>query len=417
YPQDAAPQAEAATTTDFCDVASGPPVSVASWDATGSLILTSPTSQLGIPYRVEMETGSLSLDDTLPRCYVDGSCNTSPSGAWQYEIVSGMTARDVLLRATDGGEVRSLLPEDEVVFDDLSAFWRLGTDILEIRYNRFEFGQSEGRTTRFVRTYDPNTGQLSDAVELASSPGLAINELPTQVLAVQPVARDWVLASVPFGPEHLPGNTRFYLVNEAAGIVDYFARPAGPDGLQYQWRPDGKAFYYTEPGTGTWYAFDTDTAQHRIETAQHRLLGSLPGRVWSRDARLRAGTYTAEPVEAAQRRTAGIPLLRFAVWDADTDALRRYCLDGLASLNDGALVWSPDGRYITFSGTLRESLFDTRPTPIPDTTPTPIYGLVSTEPQYQAGQPRLLVLDVMTGELAQVATGDYIPVNWTEATP
>ncbi len=136
--------------------------------------------------------------------------------------------------------------------------------------------------------------------------------------------------------------TKYYIVDTTTGTFDYFARiDNSSDALTFVWHPLGKTLYYRYPSGTQWLVYDP-------ATHTQRLLGDLPGGVWSRDGRYRAQGFALPPDQVQDRRDAGQSIPSIRVWDSVSGLTRLYCTPALLRLLRHALYWSPDNRYLAY---------------------------------------------------------------------
>ncbi len=297
---------------------------------TGRLFVTHADSD--VMWVLEPESGTLYLDETLPRCGISLSCNFSFDGNWI------LTDTGELAVSRPDGSARQVLFREEEREYGRSATW-IGLHTLEYSYLTFD-PQRSINEIELVQRYDPAASE-QPAPQEPRFPRYDVNGLPTDVLAVQPgLSNRYALVSTSFNTGSGTGY-RFYIYDSETGEALYFARFADPRGVEAFWHPLGTLLFYRFSGFEDWYVFDP-------ALREHRLLGNLPNGQLSRDGRYWVSSF-ALPFDAAQARLdAGQPVPGLQIWDSATGLTRRYCFPGTAGFGSTPLYWSPDNRYLAF---------------------------------------------------------------------
>ncbi len=404
------PAAEAATTLaqngeveDICPSTtlynlSNPP---SDFTAFGRLLIPDYAQQFG--YRgmlsLDVATGTLTYDDTLPACGVTSNCQFSFDQNWIYRL------DDIISVSHPDGT------DATVLFESIErTSWPDTINWVNLHTLRYEYTgwvpEKYANPVRLTRQFDPTTGDETPPSELLSMP--VINDLPTTPLSLQPVEQRYWLMNMDYGGGV---GTKYYLYDLQANTVDYFARLIG-GGLIYQWHPLGQALYYQYPNDVRWYRFDPTTARHEI-------MGSLPDGQWSRDGRYRVQWMSLGGDEYRQFVQQRELLPKISIWDSQTGLTRRYCIPESGISNAGSsLLWSPDNSYLSLRMTLPPE-GDTWPelyTPTPqDPTPTPQPRPtdIPLETQYQYQTARTLVLDTQTGTVTVITDQANDALVWT----
>jgi hypothetical protein len=377
--------------TTLYDISAPPP----DFAATGRLFVP-PVDYRGATWILEASTGALYPDDRLPMCGFNENCQFSFDQEWVLRRDT-----EIVVSHPDGSQPTVLFESEEFPVWPNDFNW-IGLNTLQYQYNGYTPDKFPNPVT-LTRFFDPNTGTQTDPI--LPPPQIVINDLPTNVLAEQPVTRQFALVSTDYGKGI---GQKYYIYDRVTGQADYFTR-VDYGALEYQWHPLGRALYYRYPNESRWFMFDPATKQHGI-------LGSLPGGEWSRDGRYKVQWIQIDGEERIQRLTNKQLLPKISLWDSETGLTRRYCLPQTGESFGNELTWSPDNRYLAFRMQLPPE-GDTFPTfytvtpeiPPPQSTPIPL------ESQYQFQRPRTLLLDTQTGSVTVLSdeVGDVIV--WTEA--
>lgn len=255
-----------------------------------------------------------------------------------------------------------------------SVQW-INNDTLQIVYDGYLPEVSMGTYT-LQTDYNVRSGEYS--APITPTPRAEINNLPTQLISIQPIQRQWAVLSVAFDTGTQEG-WRYYLLNTGTGESSYFARVDTGRPLTIRWTPDGSSMFYQVEQDDSTYLF-------RPQEQSHWRLGlgfyPLDSGVWSRDARYQARWIL--------RDTPTLETL-LQVWDSQTGSLREYCVPDLVQVGqEQALFWSVDGGYVVFLGALKGDSIDEIP------------------------QMRTLVLDLQTGSVTEISRTVERLILWTE---
>ncbi len=384
---------------EFCpaetlyDISAPPP----DYDARGRLFVP-PVGRSDDVWVLEPETGHLYPDESIPLCVL-GGCEFSPDRDWMIQQDDNLT----VLRP-DGTNPTILYRAAEASEWPGSISW-VGSHTLEYRYQGYIPEKYNGAIT-LTRRFDPASGFLTDPFEQPE--GIIVNDLSTNVLAVQPTVGTLALVSTPYNSGSGSGS-KYYIYDRETGEAAYFARVDNGGLENYQWDPLGRALYYRIPGEQDWFIFDASTRQHRI-------LGELPTGYWSRDFRYRVDWYTLPDQEEVQKRLeARQRVPKISIWDRETGLTRRYCIPetGLTDYSGTPLTWSPDSRYLAFRIQLPFE-GDVFPTPVTPNAPTVVPTPIPLETQYQLRDPRTVILDTLTGSVTVLNAEVSTIAAWTE---
>ncbi|MEM6281085.1 MAG: hypothetical protein AAF787_02745, partial [Chloroflexota bacterium] len=390
------PLPELNTVTDFCDAArtlftlENPPEG---FSPAGTLYTTI-TSDEGL-WSVNPRTGEFVRDLEIPGCHGQG-CNDSYNRNWiLYE------GERPVITSADGSIIREIVDGENQEFIVASIAWIPNTNVVEYRYENFNDDPFDRDV--FTRQYDPQSDFYTDPLpETTPTPVAQINQLnSTNLVALQPVQGRYALFSTSFDTGRGRGN-KYYIRDNTTGEDTYFtrldARNSSND-LRVEWDELGRYLFYRYPDRENWYVFNPQDGQHYIYGEE------LPVGARSHDGRYRAQWRRPAEEEFAQRSEAGLLNPQLYVWDVDTGGLRRYCIPQTNDVSIEANIdWSPDNRYIAFRYTLPPTFYDDSPTPIPGTTPTPVYGVPNTEPEFQANITRTFILDTETGDVTRISS-------------
>jgi len=304
----------------------------ASFQPVGRLIGTAYNEP--IPAVLDMTTGQLTLDDSIPPCQFGLPCELSLDQRWML-INDGA----VRVMRPDGSEAVTLFTAEEAASVLESVNWH---DRNRVRIQIRRFVPEELREPRtFIQYYDVRDGSFS--VPELPPPASQINDLPTEIVSRQPEGGVWRVVSTPI---RLPEGTgyRYYLVNRDDGTVEYFAGVGANETIEFSWHPFGDWLMYSVPNAPYAYRFDPNTRDHRaLDFSVH---GS-----YSRDGRMRLGAFYLdyEPLQARIETGAAIPTLRLQ--DDATGVVRLYCAPAeWRDFQDTA--WSEDGRYLALRAAL-----------------------------------------------------------------
>lgn len=354
-------------------------------------------------WSLDISTGELVRDLSIPACH-NGGCNYSDDRQWiLYE------GERPVITSADGDVVREIVDGVQQEFPLAFVGWLPGTNVIEFGYEQWR--DDPFNRNFVVRQYDPAADFYTQPQpQVTPTPQPRINELnSTEILTVQPIEGRYSLASTQFNIGRSAGY-KYYIIDNLSGESTYFARqddPFSSNFIEYGWETRGRYLYYRFQDSEFWYTFDTRTAQHYIYGEQ------LPDGTLSRDARYRAQWRRPGADETRALLDAGLPVPQLYIHDVDTGLIRRYCIPATENANiDAAIDWSPDSRYITFRWALPASYYDDSPTPIPGTTPTPVYGIPNSEPSYQSGIVRTFILDTETGHVTEISTDVQDVLLW-----
>ncbi len=347
---------------------------------------------------LDVATGNVTYDDTLPACGTSAGCQFSFDQDWIL-----LQADTIKVLRADGSDVTVLFPAIEYQSWPPILNW---VNLHTLEYGYDGYVPDKEFPVRLARDFDPESGDKTAPFEPPQAP--TINALPTYALALQPVIQRYWLMSTDYGNGV---GAKYYIYDRQAETADYFARAIG-GGLNYQWHPLGQALYYQYPSDPRWYRFDAATGKHEV-------MGNLPDGMWSRDGRYRVQWMSLSGEEYRNYIQQHKLLPKISMWDSQTGLTRRYCIpESGTSSNGSSMLWSPDNRYLSFRITLPPE-GDTWPvlyTPTPqDPTPTPKPTATSDplESQYQYQKPRTLVLDTQTGNITILTDQIADAVVWT----
>lgn len=346
---------------------------------------------------LEPENGHLSPDESISTC-IFGNCNFSPDRDWMLQ-----QDREIAVSRPDGTDRTVLFRAAEAEVWPHSIAWA-GSHTLEYRYQGYIPDKYSGAVT-LIRRFDPVSGFLTDPFE--SPPGIIVNNLSTNVLAVQPSVGMLALVSTAYNSGRGSGS-KYYIYDRETGEAAYFARVDNGGLESYQWDPLGRALYYRIPGQQAWYIFDARTRQHRI-------LGELWSGVWSRDFRYVVDWFSLPGEDIQQRLETHQRVPKINIWDSETGLTRRYCIPetGLTNYSGTPFTWSPDNRYLAFRIQLPPE-GDIFPTPVTPNAPTVVPTPIPLETQYQLRNPRTVILDTQTGSVTVISDEAGTIAAWME---
>lgn len=364
--------------------------------ASGRLFVSPVDSSYDV-WVLEPETGKLYPDESIPRC-VFGGCEFSPDQEWMLR-----QDNEIIVSRLDGTSSTLLFRREEAPVWPNSISW-VGSHTLEYRYQGYIPDKYNGPVT-LIRRFDPVSGVLTDPFE--PPPGIIVNNLPTNVLAVQPTVGTLALVSTPYNNGNGSGS-KYYIYDRETGEAAYFARVDNGSFDDYQWDPLGRALYYRVPGKPEWFIFD-------VRTRQHRVLGELPLGLWSRDFRYVVDWFSLPDEDIQKRLESHERLPKISLYDRETGLTRRYCIPetGLTSYFGAPITWSPDNRYLAFRIQLPLE-GDVFPAPLTPNAPTVVPTPIPLETQYQLRNPRTVILDTQTGSVTVLSDEAGAVAAWTE---
>jgi len=326
---------------------------------------------------LDPSTGETWPEDRLPDCLNNYSCTFSFDQNWMYWAKDG----DLVLSRADGSNLQVLYDEEEYAVWPAEIFWR-GLHTLE--YHFLSYLPDKYRDPVSL------TQQIDPAAPTTPAPfeppdRFSVNELSTEYVSSRPDGDPVFVLRTSFNTGSGFGY-KYYVYDYIAGTVDYFARLTEGE-LSLEWHPKGTALYYRYPDADDWYIYDP-------ATREHRLLGELPGGIWSRDGRYRVSWYVPSGEEYRAYIKTGTPLPKLSVWDSETGLIRRYAVPDTAdAMFDSVLYWSPDSRYLAFNLTLPADM------------------------QYEVFRPRTLVLDTQTGTVTELSMDVSQILLWIDHVP
>ncbi len=283
-------------------------------------------------------TGQLVLDDTLPPCGLGINCTFSFDRDWI--LVYGS---DILVSRPDGSNARVLFESREQAVWPADVHWVGTSNILEYFYQGYLPDQFADAVT-LVQRIDLDSGAITEpSLPLPGPSSFTVNELPTELVSPQPGDGTQAVMRTSFPTGNGIGY-KYYIVDRSTGAVDYFARvnDLALGDMTFEWHPFGGVLYYHYPGEGDWFIYNPATSEHRV-------LGALPGGVWSREGRYRGDFFALPQEELEERQEAGLPIPNFRIWDSETGLTRRYCIPlETWHLTYAQWHWSPDSRYVAF---------------------------------------------------------------------
>jgi hypothetical protein len=351
---------------------------------TGTLLIQMPESRT--PWRLNPANGDLHPDERVPSCVANGNCNLSMNHEWILQ-----TGDDIAVLRVDGSDRRTLFQTYEAPVFPQQIYWTPDNQV-EYTYQ----GYVDNLPATLYRRYDPDTGVLSEPFQ---NPELfSINELGTQVVAAQPNRGPLALARTSFDAGY-----KYYIYDRETGNADFFTRVYLDKGdLNAEWNPTGDYLYYHLPDVEGWYVYDAARREHfRLE--------ALPRGLWSNDSHFRAAW-----LEPNFNEWEGGQIPKLSIWDSVANATRRYCLPetGFASFTNAPMLWSPDGRYISFRAQpVPQGDAPLTPTAVTTATPTPLPTL---EPEAQRDQAfyRIYIIDLETGAVVEISDEEGQLLLW-----
>lgn len=384
-----------------------------------------------LPWELDPVTGYFRLNDTLPLCHADSSCNFSFDRQWMYyyneigdlilsrpdgssaqtlflgiNLSTGLTTEVNLGEATTEElyatatalasgftETSTTIPTTSI--NEISDLRWLDHHILGYMYTFVDYSRSRNPISETIYL-DPETGVMTEPY---SEYQPDYNHLRTSVVSVQPgTVNRYTVARTSFNTGRQEGY-RYFLYDREDESFTYFGR-AGDypvDEMDFNWNAFGTILFYRYPDDANWYAFLPETEEF-VFVGENLYSGD-----YSTDARYMIESYEFEDYdEAAERYEAGLPIPSLQVWDTETGTRRLYCLPRFVNEDDGTIsdqqfftvsadgVWSPDSRYWLFQSYLPSDMY------------------------YDNAPFRTFVLDLETGsvtEISQLASRIYI---WME---
>jgi hypothetical protein len=365
-------------------------------------------------WTLDPRTGTTSRDNTLPTCYERGTCVTPDNGQF---LLQG-NVNNLTITRPDGSDPLDLLELTGIIVEVAFVEWIPGTTQVRLSYDAPpDPVNAPLERERFEQVYDAETGIVATPFIVPTEvPYEGINELPTQILARQPVEDRYWVVQTRFDTGGATGYT-YYLVDRETDSITTLTRRGdlnGDNSIFAQWSPFGRFLYFSpQDGTDTLYAFQPSSGALFIygNASEAR----LPQGAFTNDLRFRYTWRRPAPDELRELLEADLPVPHLEVYDVTTGATRRYCIPELNNSNiGGTLQHSPDGRYLAFITNLPARLFDTRPTPIPGPGPTatPFYGLPDSEPERLSRIQRTFVLDLQTGSVTEIGQGQSDIRGW-----
>ncbi len=358
----------------------------------GSLYMRPTNSSTPYVWIFDPITGNFYPDDTLPGCGVTTQCDFSFDQNWILTITDAIRVSRV-----DGSESMELFSREEQALWPFPIYW-LNNGQIEYAYSDYVPDVSL-QPQEFIRRFDPATRSYSEPFERRDP--ISINQLPTEVISLQPDNGPIAVVRTSFNAGRGLGY-RYFIYNQDTGEADYFARITGGD-LLFEWHPLGTALYYGFGGTDTWNIYDP-------ATGEHRRLGELPSGIWSRDGQLRIDWYTPPADVVRERREAGLPIPQMRVWNSTTGQQQHYCLPESMTGDHTRLIWSPDNRYVIFTNGVQIPSEILVPTTTPGApTPPPV-------PQEEISRTRthFIILDTQTGHFTTLGEVNGEVIVWTQ---
>jgi hypothetical protein len=349
----------------------------------------------------EPMTNRIHPNESVPRC--QNGCDESPDGQWIIRYEEGLGYSRL-----DGTGLVWLYNQSTMPYIS-NSFWE-ADNTLVINLNSYYPDTNPNYPDRIVptlltqRVY-PETGE---ATELLPEPqfNIRVNDLPTNVLGIQPLLQQYALVSTPF----VGGGEKYYIYNIPQNTWDYFLRSDFDNIQDFFWTSDGAELFYNVEGQ--WYVYNP-------ETNTHSLYGTRYGGTPSQDGRFVIAWFS-ETSELIQQRIVDEKLpVKLRIWDTQTGLLRYFCFPetGL-QLFDSNFIWSPDNRYVVFNAFLPVE-GDVFPVFVPFDAPTPTAFPTATpinlELEYQLQDSRLIVLDIETGAMTIINENSLpLPYAWLE---
>jgi hypothetical protein len=304
-----------------------------SYTAAGHLLISMRDS--GVMWVLDPATGELHPDETLPACGLGGNCNFSFDQNWILTF-----GNDIVVSRPDGSEAHVLFEAREQAVWPPDIHWLGTTNTIEYFYQGY-VPETFSDAVTLVQRINMDTGEAPEPfLPPPSVSGVRINELDTELLAVQPNDGSLAVMRTPFNTGEGVGY-KYYIYDHETGVVDYFARLTdfSLGDISFEWHPTGRALYYHYPGGGDWFSYDADTREHSV-------LGDLPRGQWSRDARYRIDLFSLPQEEFEAREEARQPIPNLTIWDSETGLTRHYCIPVESWMLNTRWQWSPDNRYI-----------------------------------------------------------------------
>lgn len=303
--------------------------------ASGTLLVGRYNSRY--PWQLDVATGQMWINDTLPPCQ---DCRTSFDRKWVLWQERG----DWVVARLDGSDRRVIYYADAMPLEFEGIYW-VDQATLLASYSEYHLDRSREPVRISVRI-DPATGETSDPI--FAPPSIRVNELPTSEIAAQPDGGPLALVRTSFTGARSTGY-KYYIYDRDTETAEYFARLVDEpqnEIAEAVWHPLGKALYYRYPDSRQWYVYD-------VATRQHAVLGDLPGGTWSPDGRYRVEWFSLPGEERDLREEADLPIPRIRLWDSETGLLRQYCIPESEYIGrTGSLYWSPDSQYLVFQAEL-----------------------------------------------------------------
>src|SRR5690606_32820504 len=160
-----------------------------------------------------------------------------------------------------------------------------------------------------------------DPPVVEQNPSLRVNGIPASLIARQP-GGEWVVVEVPYGTGTGTGY-RYYLYHLGTNETVFFAQSPSYQ-AQFTWHPYGQRLYFFFVD-GSLESPRYEVVFPEVELHRARLSSSADGGVWSPDGKFRALVQGTS----------------LSVYNAETGAIRRYCIPNFAGLSRSELRWSP----------------------------------------------------------------------------
>lgn len=292
---------------------------------------------------------------------------------------------EIVVSRADGTDPVVLYEEAEQSEFPYDIFW-IDNNTLKVIYDDY-LPEVQQETVLLQRLYNVQTGEFT--APITPTPQVKVNEISTSGFLQQPLNGSKVVLIVAFNAGYKEGY-RYYLYDMLTEEIEYFARVSDGSSLELNWSANGDYLYYRYPDMPIWYVYTSATNEHSI-------LGDLPAGAWSRDGRYRIQAYLPDSDEIADRLENNQPIPKIRVWDSQTGLTRQYCIPQTreTAYFDTSFYWSPDNRYVTFTGALPD---DSQQEDI-DT------GII---------RQRTWILDIETGSLTELARDVNQIIVWTE---
>ncbi|MBK8026174.1 MAG: hypothetical protein IPK19_33505 [Chloroflexi bacterium] len=337
------------------------PVSFADRSATfammGRLLGTVPNS--GVMWALDMSTGHLAPDETLPPCALGLPCDFSWDNTWMLTLDGG-----VVVSRPDGSVATVLMAGDERDAVLQGYGWY---DKNRVYLDFLGYVPEESQSEQLLREfYNVETGEFS-ASEPVQDSARSINGLPTEFVSRQPLGGSLVVVRTALtlsDPDRVNGGGgyRYFLYDLATDTYQLFAETRIGETavleLNVEWDPTGRYLYYTPPRPtdpyvdgvpgvdpveirDTLMVYDSETSTY-FSSAPFNWM-----QTWTLDGQFRYGEYSLDADERQERLDTGRPVPSFILRDPLTGQARVYCPPESWWVY-WVTQWSPDGRFVAF---------------------------------------------------------------------